>query len=153
MVNDRHPSGITTSTVPAPDASYPYYEAYDQQGTAHGYAGYDGYSTGSFDNLTAAYGDGDPLFGSLPGDHGGGYGTGHDGTGSGQYDATQWGAATGAYDSGGYDSGTYDTTAMWAGSGVPLAGTIPAQQDSDTGGHWDASAWDTTGHHDLTAGA
>ncbi len=157
MVNDRHPSGITTSTVPAPDASYQYYEAYDQQGTAHGYAGYDGYSTGSFDNLNAAYGDGDPLFGSLPGHHGGGYGTGHDETGSGQYDATQWGAATGAYDSaaynsGAYESGTYDTTAMWAGSGVPLAGTIPAQQDSDTGGHWDASAWDTTGHHDLTAG-
>ncbi|MDX3227451.1 M23 family metallopeptidase [Streptomyces sp. ME19-01-6] len=150
-MNDRHPSGITTSTVPAPDASYQYYEAYDQQGTAHGHAGYDGYSTGNFDSLAAAYGDGDPLFGSLPGSHDGGYGTGHDGSASGQYDATQWGAATGTYDAGTYDSGTYDTTAMSAGSGFPLAGAIPAQQDSDTGGQWDASAWDTTGHHDLAA--
>ncbi|MEU1665799.1 M23 family metallopeptidase [Streptomyces sparsogenes] len=146
-MNDRHPSGITPSTVPAPDASYPYYEAYDQQGTAHGYAGYDGYSTGNFDSLTAAYGDGDPLFGSLPGGQDGGYGAGGlDGSTGGQYDATQWGPATGPY-----DSGTYDTTAMWADSGVPLAGAIPAQQDSDTGGQWDATAWDTTGHHDLAA--
>lgn len=146
MVNDRHPSGITTSTVPAPDASYPYYEAYDQQGTAHGYAGYDGYSTGNFDGLAASYSDGDPLFGALPGSHdGGGYGTGHDGSTSGQYDATQWGGTGGVY-----DSGTYDTTAMWANSGVPLSGTIPAQQGSDTGGQWDATAWDTSGHHDLT---
>ncbi|OMI33373.1 M23 family metallopeptidase [Streptomyces sparsogenes] len=146
-MNDRHPSGITTSTVPAPDASYPYYEAYDQQGTAHGYAGYDGCSTGTFDNLTAAYGDGDPLFGSLPGGQDGGYGAGGlDGSTGGQYDAPQWGAAAGPY-----DSGTYDTTAMWADSGVPAAGTIPAQQDSDTGGQWDATAWDTTGHHDLAA--
>lgn len=147
MVNDRHPSGITTSTVPAPDASYPYDEAYGQQGTAHGYAGYDGYSTGNFNGLAAAYSDSDPLFGALPGSpDGGGYGTVHHGSTSGQYNAAQWGGAGGAY-----DSGSYDTTAMWAGSGVPLSGTIPAQQGSDTGGQWDATAWDTTGHHDLTA--
>jgi murein DD-endopeptidase MepM/ murein hydrolase activator NlpD len=186
VVNDRHPSGGSTPTVPAPDASYPYYEGYgEQQGTAHGYAGCDGYSTGSYNNLGAAYGEGDPLFGALPGSYDDGQ--------SGQYDATQWSAngqygtgqydtgaygttgqydtgqyATGGYDTGGYDTGghdtgghdtgghdtgAYDTTAMWAASGYQFPTGIPTQQDADTGGQWDSTAWNTqaTGHTEMPA--
>ncbi|WP_275562876.1 M23 family metallopeptidase [Streptomyces sp. 5-6(2022)] len=176
-MNDRHPSGASP-TVPAPDASYPYDEAYGQrQDTAHGYVGYDGYSTGSFAHLATAYGDGDPLygdgdplFGTLPGAYDGGQGA-H----SGQYDASQWATAdqhhqtgsyatghydpghetghhdTGHYDTAHYDSGAYDTTAMWAASGYHLPTGIPAQQDAETGAQWDIGAWDTgaTGHTEL----
>ncbi|WP_413808920.1 M23 family metallopeptidase [Streptomyces sp. OE57] len=175
-MNDRHPSGASP-TVPAPDASYPYDEAYGQrQDTAHGvvgYDGYDGYSTGNFAHLATAYGDSDPLygdsdplFGALPGAYDAGQGA-H----SGQYDASQWTTvdqhhptgsyATGHYDLGHdtghhdtaahYDSGAYDTTAMWAASGYHLPTGIPAQQDADTGAQWDIGAWDTgaTGHTEL----
>ncbi|MEV6128287.1 M23 family metallopeptidase [Streptomyces violaceusniger] len=159
-MNDRHPSGAPP-TVPAPDASYPYDEAYGQrQDTAHGYAGYDGYSTGSFAHLATAYGDGDPLFGTLPGAYDDGQGA-H----SGQYDASQWATAdqhqTGSYDTGHYnaaqydtthyDSGSYDTTAMWAAAGYHLPTGIPAQQDAETGAQWDIGAWDTgaTGHTEM----
>ncbi|WAP56618.1 M23 family metallopeptidase [Streptomyces sp. S465] len=152
-MNDRHPSGASP-TVPAPDASYPYEEAYGQrQDTAHGYVGYDGYSTGSFDHLATAYGDGDPLFGTLPGAYDGGQGAL-----SGQYDASQWAAVdqhqtgsyqqhdTGHYDTAsygsGYDTGAYDTTAMWAASGYHLPTGIPTQQDAETGAQWDIGAWD-----------
>ncbi|RNG17797.1 M23 family metallopeptidase [Streptomyces botrytidirepellens] len=141
-MNDRHPSGATP-TVPAPDASYSYDEVYgQQQDTAHGYAGYDGYSTGSFDDLGAAYGEADPLFGSLPGSYGDGQGDppgGH----SGQYDAAQWG------DSSAYETGAYDTTAMWAASGYQLPTDVPTQRQDDTGGHWDAGTWDDTGAWDT----
>ncbi len=160
MVNDRHPSGAPP-TVPAPDASYPYDEAYGQrQDTAHGYAGYDGYSTGSFAHLATAYGDGDPLFGTLPGAY-----DDAQGAHSGQYDASQWAAVdqhqTGSYDTGHYntahydtthyDSGSYDTTAMWAAAGYHLPTGIPAQQDAETGAQWDIGAWDTgaTGHTEM----
>ncbi|MBB4784773.1 M23 family metallopeptidase [Streptomyces rapamycinicus] len=176
-MNDRHPSGASP-TVPAPDASYPYGEAYSQrQDTAHGYVGYDGYSTGNFAHLATAYGDGDPLygdsdplFGALPGAYDGGQGA-H----SGQYDASQWATAdqhhqtgsyatghydlghdtghhdTGHYDTAHYDSGSYDTTAMWAASGYHLPTGIPAQQDAETGAQWDIGAWDTgaTGHTEV----
>ncbi|MER8154834.1 M23 family metallopeptidase [Streptomyces sp. NPDC094472] len=159
-MNDRHPSGAPP-TVPAPDASYPYDEAYGQpQDTAHGYAGYDGYSTGSFAHLATAYGDGDPLFGTLPGAY-----DDAQGAHSGQYDASQWAAVdqhqTGSYETGHYntahydttqyDSGSYDTTAMWAAAGYHLPTGIPAQQDTETGAQWDIGAWDTgaTGHTEM----
>ncbi|MGP3943305.1 M23 family metallopeptidase [Streptomyces sp. 6N106] len=159
-MNDRHPSGAPP-TVPAPDASYPYDEAYGQrQDTAHGYAGYDGYSTGSFAHLATAYGDGDPLFGTLPGAY-----DDAQGAHSGQYDASQWAAVdqqqTGSYETGHYntahydttqyDSGSYDTTAMWAAAGYHLPTGIPAQQDAETGAQWDIGAWDTgtTGHTEM----
>ncbi|QKV94417.1 M23 family metallopeptidase [Streptomyces sp. NA02950] len=154
-MNDRHPSVGSNPADPAPDASYPYDEAYgQQQDTAHGHVGYDGYSTGSFDQLGTAYGDGDPLFGALPGSDGGydGYAAGH----SGQYDASQWGTTgqqTGTYDHAGhYETGAYDTTAMWAASGYQLPTSIPAQQTAETGAQWDISAWgtDATGQMDLT---
>ncbi|MEU0838324.1 M23 family metallopeptidase [Streptomyces sp. NPDC005962] len=161
-MNDRHPLGATP-TVPAPDASYSYDEAYgQQQGTAHGYVGYDGYPTGSFDNLGAAYGEADPLFGSLPGSYGDGQGDPNGGH-SGQYDATQWSGGTaydtGTYDTGAaYDTGAYDTTAMWAASGYQLPTDVPTQRQDDTGGHWDTGAWDAhsqqwdTGAYDTGTG-
>ncbi|ATL83586.1 M23 family peptidase [Streptomyces malaysiensis subsp. malaysiensis] len=165
-MNDRHPSGASP-TVPAPDASYPYDEAYGQhQDTAHGYAGYDGYSTGSFTHLATAYGDGDPLygdgdplFGALPGAY-----DGRQGAHSGQYDASQWATVdqqhTGSYETGHYDTGHHDTahydsgahdTTMWGAAGYHLPTGIPAQQDAETGAQWDIGAWDTgaTGHTEM----
>ncbi|MET8011397.1 M23 family metallopeptidase [Streptomyces sp. NPDC005271] len=160
-MNDRHPSGSPLPTVPAPDASYSYDAAYGRQDSAHGYGGHDGYATGSFDHLGAAYGDGDPLFGTLPG--------GYDAH-SGQYDASQWAATgqhdsglydgmydagqhhTGAYETGAYETGACDTTAMWAASGYQLPTGIPAQQDAETGAHWDMGAWDANATGQWHAG-
>ncbi|MET8681606.1 peptidoglycan DD-metalloendopeptidase family protein [Streptomyces sp. NPDC004647] len=174
-MNDRHPSGGTIPTVNAPDASHAHYTAYDQQGALNGHAGYDGYATGTFDNLAtaygdAAYGDGDPLFGSLPGS----YDTGQYDTtqyGSPQYGATQY--ATGNWDTGhwdtsgaqpaagydaygaGYDAygahpttyetGSYDTSGMWAATGYEPTPGIPAQA-----GPVAAESLDTTGQLDAT---
>ncbi|WP_328901861.1 M23 family metallopeptidase [Streptomyces sp. NBC_00441] len=131
-----------------------------------GYAGYDGYSTGSFET--------DPLFGSLPGtgvtyagahdasyDTSQGYGIPYTGgeTGyGGAYDTPQWdtGAHPGyqaqqypqypQYDTTttwlpaeGYDSGQWDTTTWTAAA--------PAWPSDDTGtydtGVYDATAWNT----------
>ncbi|MGP4003706.1 peptidoglycan DD-metalloendopeptidase family protein [Streptomyces sp. 8N706] len=150
-MNDRHPSGDSNPTVHAPDASYGLHAPYEQQGTHHGYAGYDGYSTGTFDNLDAAYGDGDPLFGAMPGTYG---------TGTFSYDAAQGGDAaqwpngagqtagyeaygaqpttydTGVYDTGGhatgsYGTGQYDISATWDASSYDMAPGNPAQASSD----------------------
>ncbi|WP_434595326.1 peptidoglycan DD-metalloendopeptidase family protein [Streptomyces sp. A5-4] len=100
----------------------------------HAHAGYDGYSTGSFDT--------DPLFGTLP-DPGSSYGVDH----SGQYDSSQW-DTTGAHQTVGYDAygaqqqqqhqqhQQYDTSS-WPAAGYQTAADIPAQ----TTGQWDASAW------------
>ncbi|MEU2022830.1 peptidoglycan DD-metalloendopeptidase family protein [Streptomyces sp. NPDC016469] len=124
-----------------------------------GYAGYDGYSTGSFET--------DPLFGSLPGTgitHDGGYDASYDtsqGYGipytggetgyGGSYDTTQW--DTGAhhgyqapphaqYDATQYD-GTpqYDTATAWLPTeayapGIPSQGGAP-----DSSGQWDTTTW------------
>ncbi|WP_332888292.1 peptidoglycan DD-metalloendopeptidase family protein [Streptomyces carminius] len=101
MVNDRHPSGVSTPADPAADSSYgphgsPYetcetygqspYGDHGQQNVSYGYA------TDTFGTPVSAYGDSDPLFGPLPGDtpaapaasvpgHGGSWHTptGHDG--------------------------------------------------------------------------
>ncbi|MEU6082212.1 M23 family metallopeptidase [Streptomyces sp. NPDC047108] len=143
-MNDRHPSGSSAPTAQAPDGSYGHYAPYDQQGALNGHAGYDGYSTGTFDSLTAAYDDSDPLFGALPGSYGTGtYSTGTYGTSpydSGQYDTSQWGAPMGSYD--GYDAygaytgtshetGSYDTSA-W-GSTIPQQGGPASVESLDTG--------------------
>ncbi|GAA3620218.1 M23 family metallopeptidase [Streptomyces chitinivorans] len=71
MVNDRHLSGVSTPADSPADSSYgPYGSPYDQ--SAYGYQGSQdtpyGYVTGTSDALGAAYGDGDPLFGAMPGD-------------------------------------------------------------------------------------
>ncbi|SFL25698.1 M23 family metallopeptidase [Streptomyces pini] len=71
MVNDRHLSGVSTPADPPADSSYgPHGSPYGQ--SAYGYQGSQdtpyGYVTGTSDALGAAYGDGDPLFGAMPGD-------------------------------------------------------------------------------------
>ncbi|MEV6315831.1 M23 family metallopeptidase [Streptomyces sp. NPDC051776] len=152
-MNDRHPSGNSAPTAHAPDASYGHYVSYDQQGAFNGHAGYDGYSTGTFDSLTAAYDDSDPLFGALPGSYGNGshgnsshgndaYTTGAFETStydSGQYDTSQCGMSMGGYDTYGayggtpHETGSYDTSA-WGGS------TIPHQSGPATVESFDASA-------------
>lgn len=112
----------------------------------HAHAGYDGYSTGSFQT--------DPLFGALP-TQGNQYEAGH----SGQYDTTQW-AATGAHPTVGYDAygaqhqqqqhqqhtQQFDGTAMWPTAGYQTAADIPAQST----GQWDSNTWNQTGQFDTS---
>ncbi|MEU2221924.1 peptidoglycan DD-metalloendopeptidase family protein [Streptomyces sp. NPDC018347] len=137
-MNDRHPSGTTTTPAPASDASTGHYAPYGAQENPYDdlttYGGYDATGfTGDSGGTTAFHTD--PLFGSLPG--------GEQPTGG--YDATQWQTGTGplpAYDPYAaqhvacYDSGTYDSTA-WS---------IPAQATgSDVSGQWDTGAWTQPG--------
>lgn len=166
VVNDRHPSGSSTPTVPAPDASYGFYETYEQQGAFNGYAGYDGYSTPTFDGPGDAYGGGDPLFGTLPGTYDSGQ-PGQSGyawqDGTSQYDASTWDTGSpptvGYGDYSGHQTG-YDTgtAAGWADHGYPnqyaTGAAIPVQSgpelsdvsygsDAQAGGQWDVTAWGT----------
>ncbi|OEJ25450.1 hypothetical protein AS594_14095 [Streptomyces agglomeratus] len=100
----------------------------------HAHAGYDGYSTGSFQT--------DPLFGALPsqGTH---YEAGH----SGQYDTAHW-DTTGTQQPAGYAYGTHqhpqqqhDTTGAWPAPAHQTAADIPAQST----GQWDSNTWNQTG--------
>ncbi|MFD5736856.1 peptidoglycan DD-metalloendopeptidase family protein [Streptomyces sioyaensis] len=128
-MNDRHPSEAQPSTGSASDASYAHYPAYDSYGQQSP-AG------------TAQYGDGDPLFGSLPGSYE-----------TGMYD-------TGTYDTGMYDTGTYDTGAYGMsayGTGTFHTGAYGGGACSTDGGQggdpygtgayptmqWDTGAYDT----------
>ncbi|MEV5481125.1 MULTISPECIES: peptidoglycan DD-metalloendopeptidase family protein [Streptomyces] len=128
-MNDRHPSEAQPSTGSASDASYAHYPAYDSYGQQSP-AG------------TAQYGDGDPLFGSLPGSYE-----------TGMYD-------TGTYDTGMYDTGTYDTGAYGMsayGTGTFHTGVYGGGSCSTDGGQavdsygtgayptmqWDTGAYDT----------
>ncbi|MDT0610253.1 peptidoglycan DD-metalloendopeptidase family protein [Streptomyces lancefieldiae] len=151
-MNDRHPSGTTTTPAPASDAAPAHYASYGTQEAPYGdlttYGGYDttGFPTGA--TATAAF-DADPLFGSLPGQ---GTGT-YDATGSydttGTYDATQWSTGSGqvlnqdpyaAQHHAAYDTGAYDTTA-WT-DGFQQAAAMPPQPGAaDTTGQWDTGAW------------
>ncbi|MGH3324734.1 MAG: M23 family metallopeptidase [Streptomyces sp.] len=162
-MNDPHPSGYSPPADSSTDFSYapygaghyeqPAFDSYAQQEAQQGYPGaYDGWSTGAYDNnFAVSYGDGDPLFGTMPGADTTGYATG-----TGTYDAyADYGTAdygtydTSGYDSGAYDSGSYDATGYdntWAHSGYPAAG-IPAQAGSPeqayATGQWDAGQWDS----------
>ncbi|MEU8350162.1 peptidoglycan DD-metalloendopeptidase family protein [Streptomyces sp. NPDC048845] len=155
MVNDRHPSGTPLPTAPAPDASYGCHSPYGQQDPSYGGAVHDGYATGTFDHLAAAYGDGDPLFGAMPGSHdtgagwdaGAGQPAGYDLYGA--HPADQQG-----YGQHGYDGG-YDTTGTWNTSGhqQPTA-DIPAQPgpvdpSGDATGQWGTGAWPAPGPWDT----
>ncbi|MFI5683570.1 peptidoglycan DD-metalloendopeptidase family protein [Streptomyces sp. NPDC051636] len=141
-MNDRHPSGTTTTPAPASDAASAHYathggqEAHYGDFTTYGDYGATDFHTGAHATTTF---ETDPLFGNIPGeDHA-----------TGAYDTTQW--ATGGHQTGhydpyaaqhhtAYDSGTYDSTAWTTGhqqlAGVPHQATAP-----DTSGQWDASAW------------
>ncbi|MFD5101688.1 M23 family metallopeptidase [Streptomyces albidochromogenes] len=102
----------------------------------HAHAGYDGYSTGSFQT--------DPLFGALPSQDSH-YDAGH----SGQYDTTQWNA-TGDQPAAGYDAygahQQYDGTGAWPAAGHQTAADIPAQST----GQWDSNTWNQTGQFDTS---
>ncbi|WP_406479118.1 peptidoglycan DD-metalloendopeptidase family protein [Streptomyces platensis] len=131
-MNDRHPSGAQPPTGSPADASYAHYPAYDsyaQQAPAG----------------VAEYGDGDPLFGSLPGS----YETGMYDTGTydtGMYDtgahSTAGAYGMSVYGTGSYGTDTYDTGTYPAGDGY-------ATGAYDTGGYaspqWDTGAWETGG--------
>ncbi|MYQ77994.1 MULTISPECIES: M23 family metallopeptidase [unclassified Streptomyces] len=118
-----------------------------------GYAGYDGYSTGSLDTGSFETGsfETDPLFGALPGTGAGydgaydasydtsqGYGIPYTGgeTAYGAYDTTQWdtGAHHGyqAQQHPQYETAQYDTTTAW----------LP---DGYSSGQWDTTTWTAAG--------
>ncbi|MFI6930053.1 M23 family metallopeptidase [Streptomyces sp. NPDC050287] len=155
-MNDRHPSGSTTTPAPASDAVSAHYASYGTQEAQYGdfttYGGYDatgfdatGFDAAGFDSgahaattATTTF-ESDPLFGSLPGDATGSYDTQTWSTGGHQtphYDmyAAQHHAA--------YDTGAYDTTAWNAEHQHQPLSAIPAQTTGhDTSGQWDANAW------------
>ncbi|MFG3152843.1 peptidoglycan DD-metalloendopeptidase family protein [Streptomyces sp. NPDC048219] len=157
-MNDRHPSGGMTTPASASDADPAHYASYGtgeaQYGDLTTYGGYDatGFATGPHATATFAA---DPLFGSLPGQSGGGYDTtgSYDTTGAyaatGTYDSTQWG--TGSHQTlhhdayaglhhAAHDTGAYDTTTWTAGGQQP--GMVPAQATSgESTGQWDTAAW------------
>ncbi|MEU9112609.1 M23 family metallopeptidase [Streptomyces sp. NPDC048483] len=118
-MNDRHPSG------------YPAYDSHAQQHPAPGYG---------------EYGDGDPLFGSLPGSHDTSpYGTG--GYETGQYDAAPYDTGGYTYGTGTYDAGTYDAGAYETGS-YQTTGTYAAPTTTyDHTGAYDTGSYATTGSY------
>ncbi|MFJ8106911.1 M23 family metallopeptidase [Streptomyces sp. NPDC096132] len=155
-MNDRHPSGSTTTPAPASDADSAPYASYGMQEAQYdGFSSYNGYDSGAHGTGHFAV---DPLFGSLPGD---GSGTTNSGYGDGQW-------TTGAHatmvdtsghqlhDTGGhhtlnydpyaaqhhaaYDSGAYDTTG-WPTGHQQLAAVPPQATAPDTSGQWDANTW------------
>ncbi|MEU3733947.1 M23 family metallopeptidase [Streptomyces sp. NPDC033538] len=160
-MNDRHPSGTTTTPAPASDADPAQYASYGtgeaQYGDLTTYGAYDttGFSTG--DATTPTF-DADPLFGCLPGGQDTATGT-YDATGSydptgaydttGTYDATQWSSGSGQtlnYDAyaaqhhAAYDTGAYDTT-TWTAD-YPQSAAVPPQATSvEATGQWDTGAW------------
>ncbi|MFG2527195.1 peptidoglycan DD-metalloendopeptidase family protein [Streptomyces sp. NPDC048516] len=139
-MNDRHPSGAQLPTGSASDASYAHYPAYDSYGQQLPPSG------------NAEYGDGDPLFGSLPGSYETGmydtgtydtadYGTGTYDTGThsaGAYGMSAYG--TGTFHTGAYDTGAYDTGAYAAGDGYATGAYDTGSYDT---GSYASPQWDT----------
>ncbi|MGW7249223.1 peptidoglycan DD-metalloendopeptidase family protein [Streptomyces decoyicus] len=133
-MNDRHPSGAQLPTGSASDASYAHYPAYDSYGQQQS-------PTGSAD-----YGDGDPLFGSLPSSYETGmydtgtYDTGMYDTGThsvGAYGMSAYG--TGTFHTGAYDTGTYPAADGYGdgyATGAYDTGTYASPQ-------WDTGAYET----------
>ncbi|MFD4262338.1 peptidoglycan DD-metalloendopeptidase family protein [Streptomyces sp. NPDC058534] len=150
-MNDRHPSGTTTTPASASDAASAHYASYGtgeaQYGDLTTYGGYDTTGFPTTGTAPAAF-DADPLFGSLPGHTTGTYDTtGSYGT-TGAYDTSQWSDGGGQphYDAyaaqhhTGYGSGTYDATAWTAGYQEP-AGVQPQATGVEATGQWDTGAW------------
>ncbi|MFH8368553.1 peptidoglycan DD-metalloendopeptidase family protein [Streptomyces sp. NPDC018031] len=154
-MNDRHPSGSSIPTAPAPDASYtPYYGAYDdQQGAQPGQAGPDGYPTGGYDQFggDAFHGtEGYPAGGYEPGgyDTTAAYGTGtHDPHtyDTGQWDASgQWDLGAAAQQAVGHDTGGYPVAGYGTdGLGADSFGTGTHDSGSFTTGSFPTGAFDT----------
>ncbi|WP_320782047.1 M23 family metallopeptidase [Streptomyces sp. CRN 30] len=123
-MNDRHPSGTTTTPAAASEAASAHYAPYGTQEAQYGdLTTYNGYDTTGFPTA-------DPLYGNLPGQHTGSYDTA----------AAAYDTATGSYDMAGtYDptdaygtTGTYDTTQWTGGHASPDTGS---HQIVDTGAH------------------
>ncbi|MFT2019786.1 peptidoglycan DD-metalloendopeptidase family protein [Streptomyces sp. 796.1] len=178
-MNNRHPSGSPDPAAPTPDASSAHYGSYDQQGAQHGHSGYDGFATGTFDQLGSGYGQADAIGDPSYGTHGGydgvtphasplsdnGAVTGYDGSydapsspapSSGSYDSGQWDFTGVAYDgqSAGYDTGSYDTTGGWDGAtGYPQQSDDSFAQvasgSADASGQWDTGAWESAAQTDT----
>ncbi|MFJ6746791.1 peptidoglycan DD-metalloendopeptidase family protein [Streptomyces sp. NPDC091266] len=150
-MNDRHPSEAQPPTGPASDASYAHYPVYDPYGQQHSPSG------------CAEFGDGDPLFGSLPGSYETGmydtgtyaaqdtqaYGTGTYATGT--YDTGSGGYDTGAYPAGGYASGAYDTGTFTGGAFAPGQYDTGSYDLAGTGAY-DTGAYAATGAQQTDPG-
>ncbi|MBM7169674.1 peptidoglycan DD-metalloendopeptidase family protein [Streptomyces sp. G44] len=141
-MNDRHPSGSSTSQPSASGADYAHYATYEPPSLQHGGYGHEAYATGTFDTGTLSTGTfaADPLFGDMPGT---------------EYDTGQWATTTAtrqqapaAYDAyagqqppAAYDTGSFDAVSPWPTGGYDQLADIPAQPGPDSSGQWDATAW------------
>ncbi|MER5294832.1 M23 family metallopeptidase [Streptomyces pharetrae] len=144
LVNDRHPSGSTTTPAPASDAASAHYASYGTQEAPYGdfttYGEYpaSGFHAGGHPTGVTTTFQADPLFGDLN--------SGHD---TGAYDSGQWSTGShhtlnqdpyAAQHTAAYDTGAYDTTTWSADHQQP--GGLPHQPAApDTSGQWDASTW------------
>ncbi len=183
MVNDRHPAGDPFPADPGAEYSYAPYETANYEQSAYGSYGNAGYaeggeswSTGAYGTSAAAhYGDGDPLFGAVPGgqdlstgtypsapygsyetgayDTTGYDGHGYDahGYGTGTYDAHAYG--TGSYDATGWDGNSWDGGNGWDGSGAghQSVGFIPHQPGPDQAEHGWSTPAEGTAQWDVNA--
>ncbi len=155
-MNDRHPSGITTTPAPASDAASARHASYGHQEASYGdHTLYDGYGTTGFDTshhatvttdtgFTTTTFETDPLFGDLPGS---------DTTGSydsSSYDTSQWSPGSHrapnhedpyvAHHQAAFDTGGYDSSGWTAG--YQHLGQIPAQSSSpEATSQWDPHGW------------
>ncbi|MEV6673434.1 peptidoglycan DD-metalloendopeptidase family protein [Streptomyces sp. NPDC051162] len=155
-MNDRHPSAGSSPAGPAQDISYGHYTSYEQQGTPHGYPGYEGQDSGQWDTSGWGHSPDASWGGNTSGwsqfaDGGWDQGatgqtqtwefTGYDTGQTGQWDTSGWGHPGGvpATDTGSWNTaGPYDTSAG-SGWGQPADGGW----NTDTSVH--AQSWDTTG--------
>ncbi|MDK1472792.1 M23 family metallopeptidase [Streptomyces sp. 549] len=99
-MNDRPPSGVTTPTGTAHDASYPPYDASYAPSDGHGVPY--GYPAGG------AYAD-DPLFGAMPDNHGQPTATGFDAFAATGHHSDNSAPLTDNYGTGAYDTGSHQT--------------------------------------------
>lgn len=118
-----------------------------------GYAGYDGHSTGGFDN--------DPLFGSLPGTYDGPHDGPYDSSYGGSYETPTGYAApygsdqaqaghSGTYDSSQWDTGAQPTAAYGHSADYPAYTAQPQHQDQQHQGQHQHS-YDTGSAYDTGA--
>ncbi|MGW7487914.1 peptidoglycan DD-metalloendopeptidase family protein [Streptomyces sp. NPDC054786] len=145
-MNDRHPSGAQPPTGSTSDASYAHYPAYDSYGQQQ-----------QSPSGSAEYGDGDPLFGSLPSSYETGmyetgmYDTGTYDTGvydTGTHHAGAYGMSaygTGTFHTGAYDTAAYDTGAYPAADGYDTGSYTTGAYDTGTyaSAQWDTGAYQT----------
>lgn len=131
VVNDRHPSAGSSPAGPAQDISYGHYTSYEQQGTPHGYPGYEGQDSGQWDT-----------------------------SGWGHSPDASWGGNTsgwGQFADGGWDQGTTGQTQTWEFTGYDTGQT--GQWDTSAWGHpggvpaTDTGTWNTAGPYDTSTGS